>query len=193
MIGPDMNGAKARERRDARAACAGLTAQQRVRAADAIAQRLLALPGVGDVRGVLGYAAMSVEADPEPAIRALRKRGVRVAYPRVSGEGLLTLHWAAEDGLVPGYRGILEPGADAPLADPRDIDLAIVPGDAFDPDAYRLGKGGGFYDRLLPMLRPDALTVGIAFDQQVIARVPREAHDVALGAVVTPTRTIVRR
>ena len=181
---------KRRAREAARAARRGVPDEVRTVAAESIARGVLALDGIEDVRAVLGYAATPDEADVSAALRALRERGARVAYPRVHDDGGLTLHWGDPTSLTPGFRGILEPADDAPVAEPGDIDLALVPGTAFDSACCRLGQGGGCYDRLLPQLRPDALRVGVAFDEQLVDRVPTEPHDVPLDAVVTPTRIL---
>lgn len=161
-------------------------------AADAVAGRVLGLPAAGRARTVLAYAALPGELDPAPAAAALRSAGARIAYPRVCGPDRLALHWADAADLAPGYCGIREPAEDAESARPEEIDLALVPGVAFGQDCCRLGRGGGFYDRLLPHLRDDAFVVGLAYDEQIVDDVPREAHDVPLDAVVTPTRTLTR-
>ena len=64
----------------------------------------------------------------------------------------------------------------------------IVPGVAFDETGARLGYGGGYFDRLLPMLRADCARIGVAFDEQVLAEIPAEEHDAHVDVVVTPTR-----
>lgn len=175
-----------------RAARVGVRPEARAAAAVAVAERALATARVAGARGVLAYAATSEELDPAPLVAALRARGARVAYPRVAGPGALTLHWCDdESALAPGYCGIAEPSASAAEALPGDLDLVLVPGAAFDPACGRLGMGGGFYDRLLPQLPPGALAVGLAFDEQMVDRVPSEPHDVRLSAVFTPTRTIL--
>lgn len=69
--------------------------------------------------------------------------------------------------------------------EPAAIDLVLVPGVAFTADGWRLGQGGGWYDRFLPMLRPDAVTVGVAFAAQVVDALPVEPHDVRVDLVVT--------
>ena len=190
-----MMGAEKHEvRTAARAARSGVTGEARAAAASAVAERAIALQGVADARAVLAYAATPEELDPSPLVSALRARGARVAYPRVCGPGALALHWCDEENdLTPGYCGIAEPSEAAPVAEPHEIDLVLVPGTAFDEACGRLGMGGGFYDRLLPQLAPGALAIGLAFDEQLVAEVPAEAHDVPLGAVVTPTRTILPR
>ena len=69
--------------------------------------------------------------------------------------------------------------------DPAWPDVIIVPGVAFTPAGERVGQGGGWYDRFLPARRPDALTIGVGFDLQVVAAVPTEPHDVVLDCIVT--------
>jgi 5-formyltetrahydrofolate cyclo-ligase len=177
-------------RRKARAARDGISAEARADASHRVAERALAVPEIASARGVLAYAATPQELDPSPLLAALRERGARVAYPRVCGPGGLTLHWSDTGDLAPGYCGILEPHESAEPAAFADLDVVLVPGVAFDEACCRLGMGGGFYDRLLPAMRPDTLRVGLAFDEQVVPTVPTEEHDVSLDAVVTPTRTL---
>lgn len=180
-------------RHAARSARRAVTVEARAHAADLIALRLARMPELARVRTALAYAATPEEADPSAAVAMLAARGVAIAYPRVCGPGELALHWVEDAGaLAPGYCGIREPASSAPEARPAEIDLVLVPGTAFDEACCRLGMGGGFYDRLLPRLRPEALAVGIAFEEQVAATVPREGHDVPLDAVVTPARVIRR-
>lgn len=69
--------------------------------------------------------------------------------------------------------------------DPSTVDVVLVPGLAFTADGWRLGQGGGWYDRFLPMLRPDAVKVGVAFAAQIATALPVEPHDVAVDVVVT--------
>jgi 5-formyltetrahydrofolate cyclo-ligase len=181
---------KRRVRDAARAARTALSPAARAFAAQAVAERLLAMPETERARGVLAYAATSEEIDPSLAIEALRERGARIAFPRVCGPGEMTVHWAEASELQPGYCGLLEPAEGTEAAAAPDIDLVLVPGVAFDAQCHRLGMGSGFYDRFLAKLHPSARVIGIAFDEQVVEQVPCEEHDVPLDAVVTPTRTL---
>jgi 5-formyltetrahydrofolate cyclo-ligase len=61
---------------------------------------------------------------------------------------------------------------------------------AFDETGARLGYGGGYFDRLLPMLRADCARIGVAFDEQVLSEIPAEEHDAHVDVVVTPTRVL---
>ncbi len=95
----------------------------------------------------------------------------------------------------PSRYSIVQPRADLlPLA-PDALDVVLVPGVAFDAAGGRLGRGGGFYDRFLTLLRdrPSVTIAGICFDEQVVDSVPMHAHDVRVGMILTPTRTLVVR
>lgn len=162
-------------------------------AAIAAAERLAALPEVAAARLVLAYGATLEELDPAPAVALLRARGVAIAYPRVEAPGVLGLHSVGvADPLVRGMFGIMEPSADAPRVPAHAVDVVIVPGVAFDRGLWRLGYGGGYYDRLLPTLAPGCARIGYAYDEQVLEEIPVEEHDVRLDALVTPGG-VVRR
>lgn len=176
-----------------RAARGALPQETRDAATAAAAARALALPAVARARSVLAYAALPEEIDPAPLVAALRARGARIALPRVCGPGALALHWV-DDGaaLTPSTMGIPEPDATCAWAGPDDFDLVVVPGVAFDGSCARLGFGGGFYDALLPVLPATALTVALAFDEQLVDAVPCEDHDARVDIVVTPSTTYRR-
>lgn len=164
----------------------------RTAASLAAARRALELPELEGVRAVLVYAALPEEIDPSPLAGALHAAGVRTAYPRVDAPGALVLHWSDGSDLQPGTMRIPEPPATSSIAAPDEFDAVIVPGAAFDATCRRLGMGGGFYDRLLPSLHSRAVTIGLAFDEQMVDEVPAQAHDVCVDIVVTPTRTVRR-
>jgi len=160
-------------------------------AAEDLARALLALPELAAVQTVLAHAALPNELDPLPAIWLLRKRGVRIAYPRIEAPGVLDLHFVDHEfDLVPGPFGLAQPTAHAPRTPHTLIDAVIVPGVAFDERGTRLGYGGGYYDRLLPMCRPDCVRIGVAFDEQLLAHIPAEDHDASMDVIVTPTRVL---
>ncbi len=90
-----------------------------------------------------------------------------------------------------GAYGIREPKKDVcSEVKLKDIDVIIVPAVAYDEDGYRLGYGGGFYDRFLEKLRYDTVTIGIAFDLQIFNSIPKEPHDAQLDYIITETRVI---
>lgn len=187
----DIAAAKHAARVRARAARSALERARCELASRSACERALGLRELACARLVLCYAAMPEELDPSHLAKVLRDRGVAVAYPRIEAPGVLGVHVVGdESSLVSGMFGIREPAEDAPRVEPRAIDAAIVPGVAFDEQCWRLGYGGGYYDRLLPLLRPDAARIGLAYDEQVLVTIPAEEHDVRLDAVVTPTRVV---
>ena len=84
---------------------------------------------------------------------------------------------------------IPEPARDAPRIEPGEIELALIPALAVDPRGYRIGYGGGYYDRLIPRLSK-ACTCALAYDFQLISEVPELHFDVAVELVVTDARVI---
>ncbi len=90
--------------------------------------------------------------------------------------------------VVPGKFGIREGAPSCPEISLNQLDLLLVPGVAFDSQGRRLGRGKGFYDRLLAATR--GTKCGVAFDEQLVPAVPVEPHDVVLDCILTPTRWI---
>lgn len=91
-----------------------------------------------------------------------------------------------KEGINIGAYGIREPNQiTSKEINIEDIDVLIVPAVAYDKDCYRLGYGGGFYDRFIERLRDDAITIGVAFDLQIFDSVPKEDHDAQLNYIIT--------
>jgi 5-formyltetrahydrofolate cyclo-ligase len=177
--------ARARQARDA------VPIEKHRMAARELARVLLSLPDLAAVQAVLAYAALPSELDLAPAIWRLRERGARIAYPRIEASGVLGIHRVDDEiELVPGPFGLAEPRETAPQMAHTLIDAVIVPAVAYDERGARLGYGGGYYDRLLPLLRPDCVRIGVIFDEQLLPHVPAEEHDEFVDVVVTPTRVI---
>ena len=85
--------------------------------------------------------------------------------------------------LVPGAFQIPEPGCGTPVLPPEAFDLAIVPAVAFDREGYRLGRGGGYYDRYLE--QTNCVKAGLCFESFLLPSVPHEAHDVRMDRIFT--------
>lgn len=183
---------KAFHRERARAARCALEPAFCANAAEAAAERILALPELRASHIVLAYAATPEEIDPATVVEALHGAGKQVALPRVESKGVLGIHLYRDgDELEIGpYGGIQQPLVSAPRVPHESIDAVIVPGVGFDLQGRRLGYGGGFYDRLLPHLRPDCLRIGIAYDEQLLDELPVAEHDERVRVVVTPTRVV---
>ncbi|HXX85782.1 MAG TPA: 5-formyltetrahydrofolate cyclo-ligase [Casimicrobiaceae bacterium] len=144
-------------------------------------------------RTILLTLPFGSEWDTRPLAMEALAQGKAVALPRINLEhrmldACLVLDLALD--VAPGYRLIPEPGAHCEAIDPAEIDWALVPGVAFDSAGRRLGYGGGYYDRLLPLLRTDAQRIAGAFDLQIVERVPAAPHDLPVRAVITPTRIL---
>ncbi len=156
-------------------------------AADALARNVVALAG-GLMPGVVsGYLAMGDEMDVMPALLALSDNGWRAALPVVAAKAqpLTFRRWAPGEALEDGVFGTRHPAAAADEVRPA---LLLVPFLAFDRAGYRLGWGGGFYDRTLAQLRADGRPVvaaGVGYAGQEVDAVPRASYDAALDWVVT--------
>ncbi len=148
--------------------------------------RLIELPAWQAARRVLLFAPLPVEPDIDPLWTLGALDGKECAYPRV--EGMVTrlyyVHGLAE--LEPTRWGLREPlKLAAREADVADFDLALVPGLAFDAQGGRLGRGGGFYDKLLAGRSKAATLVGVCFAAQRVEQLPLAAHDVLMDVVYT--------
>ncbi len=135
---------------------------------------------------VSGYWPMSEEIDIRPLMARLHAAGHALALPVVVGKGqpLTFRRWRPGAPLVKAAFGLHQPAADAPPVAP---DILLVPLLAFDADGYRLGWGGGFYDRTLAALRGQApvIAIGVAYAAQRLDKVPRTERDQRLDWVVT--------
>jgi 5-formyltetrahydrofolate cyclo-ligase len=175
------------ERRDA------LPAGARAAASAAIAARIASLPEFGAANTVLLTLPFRSEWDTRSLVSAALAAGKTVAMPRVDAPSrMLELHAIADPDrdIVGGFQGIPEPRTDRPRVPREAIDFVLVPGVAFDLAGGRLGYGGGYYDRLLPLLSPRAARVVGAFELQLVDHVPAAPHDVAVDAIVTESRTL---
>lgn len=105
-----------------------------------------------------------------------------VSYPRCEGEALSLHLVSALSELLPGRFGIREPPT-GPT--PERLDLIVVPGLAFTPAGYRLGRGAGFYDRFLSAVPSTTVKIGVCFEFQLMAEIPHESHDARVDSVVT--------
>jgi 5-formyltetrahydrofolate cyclo-ligase len=181
-------------RRSIRAARRGLSAGARLASSRRVWERVVGLTCYQHARVVLGYMAIDHEVLTDGLLRQAMASGKQLVLPVVSGDRQDMALYAIEDlrrDVAPGYRGILEPQPRrACLVALEALELALVPGVAFDLRGGRLGFGAGFYDRLLSRLPRHIPTVGLAFDFQVIPRLPFEPHDMLLEAIVTEHRII---
>jgi 5-formyltetrahydrofolate cyclo-ligase len=170
-----------------------LAPEQRAHASSLIAERIASMEGFRTAHVVLLTLPFRSEWDATLLARRAIDAGKIVAAPRVdpSARMLRPLRIADVDAdIEPGYRGIPEPRAHATPVSTGSIDWVLVPGVAFDAAGCRLGYGGGYYDRLLPLVPRSAPRVAGAFDLQVLDRVPAAPHDKGVDWIVTERRLL---
>jgi len=181
--------AKAALRRQVQAVVARLSAEERSAASAQARELLLAQATWQQAKAVLFYAPLPLELDLWPMLdEALRGRKI-AALPRYVAETRAYVPCRVEDvarDIVEGHFGIREPNERcSPLAADR-LDLILVPGVAFDLHGHRLGRGQGFYDRLLGSI--SGRRCGVAFEEQIVGQIPVETHDAAVHCLLTPRR-----
>ena len=161
----------------------------------AITQNLAGLPELNTARLVLSYVAVNREADTRPTLANLVERGVIVCTPgSIDPERALNcFHFVTPDdplldrAWAPGY--VAAEVCDAISL--GDVDVFLVPGLVWDSEGYRVGFGGGYFDRLLVHAHPGALTVGVAYEWQLMEKqVPRDPWDMPVRCVVTDHRVL---
>lgn len=158
-----------------------------------IAENLFALKDYQQSQKVLVYLALESEAQTGRIVEKSFKDGKRVFVPVVDREKDELLISELPDQkikLVKGACGVQEPvEKDWKISAPEIIDLAIIPGLAFDREGARLGRGKGYYDRFLKRLSPHVPRLGLAFGCQVLPSIPYCEHDVRVHKVVTESET----
>jgi 5-formyltetrahydrofolate cyclo-ligase len=180
---------KAALRRQLRERLHSLTAEERSLASAQIRRRLAEQPVWQKAQSILFYVPTTSEPDLWPlAIEALGlgRQVALLRYSPASDSYAPCLIREPSSDLQPGRFGIAEPAAHCPIFDLKQLDLALVPGIGFAVDGGRLGRGKGYYDRLLAEV--PGFKCGVAFDCQVAAEFPLEPHDVRLNCILTPTR-----
>lgn len=187
MTTPDAT--KSQLRRELSAARRAVPAEVRAEEATALATALTAGPLPADPPGpVCAYWPVGSEPGSPAMLDALRERGWRVLLPVVAPAG--PLDWAEYEGVAslrPGPFGLSEPaGSRLGVTAIESATLVLVPALAVDQNGVRLGRGGGHYDRTLPLVRPGTPLVVVVRDDEVVPTLPAETHDVPVSAVLTP-------
>lgn len=171
-----------------------LSTEMRGEKSRAISQRLLSLPQFQSAQWIMSYVTFRSEVDTIPFIEASLVRGKRMVVPVVEKSTRRLLISEIRDiarELVPGAYGIMEPAENFwRIISPQLLNLVVVPGVAFDLQGNRLGYGGGYYDRFLKTLSPGVSLIAVAFDLQVVEKIPAEHHDLKVHLIVTESRLI---
>ncbi len=131
---------------------------------------------------VMAFVGVGTEPDTSSLLELLAAEGIAVVLPRVE-HGHIVAAPLQDAPMAAGRYGI--PSPDGPAVDAATIDVVVVPGLAFTRDGRRLGQGGGYYDRFLPLVRNDCTTIGVCFAEQLVDDLATEPHDRILDLVVT--------
>lgn len=182
-------------RRHLRQVLRGLSPQSSEAQSRAIREHLKSLPEILAARTIMLYAALPGEPDLDDLLAPWALSGKTPVFPRIEGPPpgrIVAVRVRSEADLVPGYRGIREPGPDCPPIELARIDLVLVPGLGFSSlSGARIGKGRGHYDTFLTACEAargcPLPAYGVAFREQCLpaADLPLEAHDRLLDGVIT--------
>ncbi|MFZ4124563.1 MAG: 5-formyltetrahydrofolate cyclo-ligase [Rickettsiales bacterium] len=164
-----------------------LSAIDIAKTSQAIARHFADHPILAFAPSCAGYYAMRGEVDVMPILAFMQNLNKKTALPRISEKDapLTFHHWQAGEALETHTLGMKEPLASAPIVIPNII---LVPLLAFDASGYRLGYGGGYYDRTMQALRTEAkapLFIGVAYSWQEVPQIPHETHDAKLDGILT--------
>ena len=179
-------------RRRIREILSSVTLEERRASDQALFEGFLALPQVMTAQTILLFYGVGIEPDTKQLLAPLLAAGKRVALPRILPERQMEARLVGtpgRDALHIGPLAIPEPSEDCPLLLPEEIDLILVPALCCDRAGYRLGQGGGYYDRYLRAY--DGPTVALCRELVLQERLPREAHDWPVQALITESGGLV--
>ena len=162
--------------------------EQRAQWSAEIIQQLISWPVFQAAIRILVYAPLANEPDLLPLLDHPAAKGKTFAMPRVNGTMLDLHHITNADQLIRPSNWLREPDpARCPLVSLAEIQLILIPALAFDPaTGIRLGRGGGYYDRMLADPAFRGATAGVCFPISLIANIPREPHDTPMHDLVSP-------
>lgn len=150
-----------------------------------VVSRLLAHPRLISAQTILLYASLPDEIDTRQAIERLYEQGKRVLLPIVINETEMELClYHGKEKMREGAFHIMEPYGEA-FTDYSSIGVAVIPGMAFDERGNRLGRGKGYYDRILAPLTL-LYKIGVCFPYQLVREVPTTIHDIRMDEVISP-------
>lgn len=170
-------------RKEMRALNRALDPAVRAAASVGIVARIERLSVFAESRTVGLFCALPDEPDLSSALERWRA-AKRLVVPRVEGDVMRFYEYDSRT-MRPGAFGIAEPGPEARLCEPRELDLVIVPGTAFTAARARMGRGRGYYDKYLAQPEVHAVKIGVCYAHQLVGELPAEPHDVTMDYVVT--------
>jgi 5-formyltetrahydrofolate cyclo-ligase len=190
-MNPDNQAQKSELRMKIRAAIKSLPTEKRKSDSEKLCAGLKAQPLFQTARSILFFAPLPEEPDLWPLLNETLAGKRMIALPCFDPENEIYHPRRVTDlhvEILSGKFGIREPAETCVAIPPNDLDLVLVPGVAFGLDGHRLGRGKGYYDRLLQDFT--GRKIGIAFDEQIVYAVPSEQNDVRMDLILTPTRCV---
>lgn len=167
-------------RKRVKAAVAEISAEEKIERSDKLFKEVAKMEQFVRAERVLMFWSLPDEVQTRNAILEFSKTKT-IVLPITVGDDLVLSRFSSESQMNVGNFGILEPSADDTV-EPSEIDFAIIPGVAFDAENNRLGRGRGFYDRILESIKSEK--VGVCFREQFFQKIPTESFDKKMTAVV---------
>ena len=159
-----------------------MTPQQIEEKSRLLTQRFLESSAYQNADTIYGYLPYNQEVRTEFLLEQALREGKKVAVPKIYGEEMKFIYLSDLSAVAPGYAGIPEPIADAPVAGDKTA-LVLMPGLAFDAQGHRIGYGGGFYDKFLAQ-EPNHPTLALCYDFQMLPKVETEEFDIPVDCVL---------
>lgn len=168
----------------------GLTQIEMTKKSKKICEKFFLFEKVKKARKFFIYYSIKSEVDTKPIINHLLAQNKTVTLPRIKNSNSeMSLHKINSlNDLSNNGLSFLQPDKNLPIILAKDIEIAVIPGIAFDKLKRRLGWGGGYYDKFLS--ESQAFSIGLSFDLQVVDELPTELHDQQLDLIITETLLI---
>lgn len=166
-----------------------LTVREWEEKSDLICSHLQTSVLFSQAKTILAYFSFRQEPDLSSSFTNCDRNSERIwGFPRCVNKSLDWHRWKPNDSIITGTYGITEPHPDSPKINSEEVDLILIPCVACDHQGYRLGYGGGYYDRLLSYPEWESIpTIGIVFDFAYLPQLPIEDWDKPLQAICTET------
>ena len=192
----EIGAAKVQIREEISSAVSALSASQVAEKAKAIENRLFEFANFLESKIALLYINGAYEVPTELIIKRCYSYNKIVVLPAFDPEQLIMNLMKVDNypqDLISGPRGVLEPDKNRCKIVPLDrVDIAIIPGIAFDEKGGRIGTGKGYYDRLIPRLAITTRKVALTLEEQIVPQIPMESHDKHVDIIITDKRIIYK-
>ena len=165
-----------------------MSADERKFLSTAAVEKFLLHPIYKNSKIIMAYSSTALEIQLGEIFFTALSHGKILAIPFIRGREMFAAELSSVDELEIGAYGILTvKNADDKIIDAKKIDCIVTPGLAFDANCNRLGKGGGYYDKFF-VNAINAKKIALAYDCQIVDKVPVEQHDMPVDVVITPTK-----